>query len=70
MNRPICEFLRWKGHHGEAEAGERRFAFARNQVPYTCLKTCQPFGPDDGPAVPEGCDDSRVCFEGPPLRDS
>ncbi len=68
--KPICALLRWKGHHGEAELGERRFAFARNQVPYTCLKTCQPFGPDDGPAVPEGCDDSRACYVGPALRDS
>jgi len=68
--KPVCDMLRWKGHHREAEGGERRFAFARNQVPYTCLKTCQPFGPDDGPAVPEGCGEERSCFEGPPLRDS
>lgn len=69
---PICEFLRWKGQHREAEAGEQRLGtLARNQVPYTCLKTCQPWGPDDQPAVPEGCDGSRsCCFEGPPLRDS
>lgn len=57
--------LRWKGHSPDAEVGERHFAFARNQVPYTCLRTCQPWGPDDEPAVPEGCDAARPCFEAP-----
>jgi hypothetical protein len=66
----ICQFLRWKGHDREAPAAERRFAFARNQVPYTCLRTCQPWGPDDEPAVPEGCDAGRGCFAAPTLRDA
>lgn len=66
----ICQFLRWKGHSREAAPGEMRFAFARNQVPYTCLRTCQPWGPDDEPAAPEGCDGSRPCFEAIPLRDA
>ena len=64
---PVCQMLRWKGHSADAEPGERRFTFARNQVPYTCLRTCQPWGPDDEPAVPEGCDDARPCFEAPPV---
>ncbi|MBA3546584.1 MAG: hypothetical protein H0T76_08885 [Nannocystis sp.] len=70
----ICQLLRWKGFDREASPGEQRFAFARNQVPYTCLRTCQPWGPDDEPAVPEGCDEARPCFggvrPGPPLRDA
>ena len=73
---PNCHFLRWKGHDRAAGPGERSFAFARNQVPYTCLRTCQPFGPDDEPAAPECCDDARPCYEPAsppdpgPLRDA
>ncbi len=67
---PTCQFLRWKGHSRESHPGEQRFAFARNQVPYTCLRTCQPWGPDDEPAVPEGCDSGRACYEKPALRDA
>jgi hypothetical protein len=66
----ICQMLRWKGHSREATTGEQQFAFARNQVPYTCLRTCQPWGPDDEPAVPEGCDAGRSCFAAPTLRDA
>lgn len=67
---PACQMLRWKGHDRAAGPGERSFAFARNQVPYTCLRTCQPFGPDDEPAAPERCDRERPCYEAPPLRDA
>ncbi len=66
----ICQFLRWKGYDREASIAERQFAFTRNQVPYTCLRTCQPWGPDDEPAVPEGCDAGRRCFATPALRDA
>ena len=51
VSPPICQHLRWKGRSREATTGEQQFAFARNQVPYTCLRTCQPWGPDDEPAV-------------------
>jgi hypothetical protein len=66
----ICQMLRWKGYDREAPTAERQFAFTRNQVPYTCLRTCQPWGPDDEPAVPEGCDAGRSCFAAPTLRDA
>lgn len=67
---PFCQYLRWKGFDRAAGPGERGFAFARNQVPYTCLRTCQPFGPDDEPAAPERCDGARPCFEAAELRDA
>jgi hypothetical protein len=73
MSKPspqICQLLRWKGYDREAAVSEREFAFARNQVPYTCLRTCQPWGPDDEPALPEGCDAGRSCYAAPVLRDA
>lgn len=64
----ICNFLRWKGHTRDiAELGEVQLTFARNQVPYTCLQTCQPWGPDDELAAPECCNDSRPCYRPSPL---
>jgi hypothetical protein len=59
----LCRFLRWKGVHDVRTEQELIAAFARNEVPYSCLKTCQPWGPDEALAVPEDCDISRECFE-------
>lgn len=33
------------------------------ELPCTCLKTMQLFGPDDEPASLEACNASRACFE-------
>lgn len=48
----LCRFLRWKGVHDVRTEQELRAAFARNEVPYSCLKTCQPWGPDEALAAP------------------
>jgi hypothetical protein len=71
----ICRHLRWKSYTRDAEdLDEFEVTFARNQVPYTCLRTCQPWGPDEELAVPEGCNGARACYErsplAPPLRDT
>ena len=58
----VCEMLRWKGHDPECEPDEIASVFLKNQVPYTCLCTCQPWGVDDGPATPETCNSKRACF--------
>jgi len=64
----ICRNLRWKGFARDAEdLDEFHHTFARNQVPYSCLRTCQPWGPDDELAAPECCNDSRPCFQQSPL---
>ncbi len=64
----LCRYLRWKGYAPDAaELAEFELTFARNQVPYSCLHTCQPWGPDDDLAAPERCDDSRPCYEASPL---
>ena len=57
-----CRNLRWKGYDEELEAEEVEFATTRNTIPYTCLRTCQPWGVDDGPAAPETCIQGRPCF--------
>lgn len=59
----VCGYLRWKSSREWTDEQELELAFARNQVPYTCLHTGQPWGPNDEPAAPECCDDRRACFE-------
>lgn len=59
-----CRMLRWKGFYADEWPAEVALAeaVARNDAPYSCLKTCQPFGPDDGPAAPETCGEERACW--------
>lgn len=59
----LCVNLRWKSASRESEDDEEILAaFRRNAVPYTCLSTCQNFGPDGDVVAPEFCDPSRSCF--------
>jgi hypothetical protein len=67
MALELCRWLRWKSFTRDAEPGEFHLAFARNNVPYTCLRTCQPWGPDEDMAIPEGCNSARTCYEASPL---
>lgn len=64
----LCRSLRWKSWYGTDAFTEADLAdlFRSNEVPYSCLQTCQPWGPDDAPAVPEQCDSSRRCFRPSP----
>ena len=66
MKLELCRSLRWKGYHEDLEAEEVVATFIRNRVPYTCLKTCQPFGPDENLCAPELCKGQRECFERSP----
>ena len=61
----LCEHLRWKGWYGQvwATADDLRVMFERNDVPYDCTRTCQPWGPDEDVAAPEACTRERVCFQ-------
>lgn len=64
----LCSKLRWKGFSREIEGvDELALVFARNHVQYSCLTTCQPWGPDDELAAPECCNGARPCFEPSPL---
>jgi hypothetical protein len=60
----LCRSLRWKSWYGTDAFSEAELVatFRSNEVPYTCLQTCQAWGPDDAPAVPERCDGTRSCF--------
>ncbi|MCA9716011.1 MAG: hypothetical protein KC468_15135 [Myxococcales bacterium] len=59
----ICRNLRWKSASRDSdEAAVIMAVFARNQVPYSCLRTCQAWGPDGDAATPELCDRDRDCY--------
>lgn len=64
----LCRFLRWKSwyHHESFTPDELAAVYAHNEVPYTCLKTCHPWGPDDDVAAPERCGPDRACFRASP----
>jgi hypothetical protein len=61
----LCRHLRWKSFYGRDWGGaeELEATFAWNEVPYDCLRTSQPWGPDEHPATPECCGAQRSCFE-------
>jgi hypothetical protein len=64
----LCAHLRWKSLHG-AEARTLREVLelaASSQVPFTCLRSCRSWGPDDQLASPELCGSERPCFETSP----
>ena len=60
----LCRYLRWKGLYGRRfrDGAELDVALRQNDVPYSCLRTCQPWGPDDAMTVPERCQPGRSCF--------
>jgi hypothetical protein len=59
----LCRFLRWKGVHDIRNEEDLKLAFMKNEVPYSCLRTCQAWGPDESIAAPEDCNATRSCFE-------
>lgn len=64
----LCKHLRWKSITRDLEDPEQiAWAFARNQVPYSCLRTCHSWGPDDELAAPERCRSGRACYVAAPL---
>ena len=61
----LCRFLRWKGCFDRPLGTEAalREVLQLNDVPYECLHTCRPWGPDDDVAALERCQPERSCFE-------
>ena len=61
----LCRFLRWKSYYALEVVTPSALAeqVSRNEVPYSCLRTCQSWGPDDEVAAPEACGSDRPCFE-------
>jgi hypothetical protein len=64
----LCRSLRWKGWYAVEVFTATTLAehVTANEVPYSCLRTCQAWGPDDAPATPERCDGTRPCFSPSP----
>jgi hypothetical protein len=64
----LCRYLRWKSQ--SRESGEPRWvleSLIRSQTQFSCLKTCQPWGPDDDAVAPECCTPERSCYVPDPL---
>jgi len=60
----LCRYLRWKGFYGRdwADGVGLQAALDESDVPFSCLKTCEAWGPDDSPAAPETCGSHRSCY--------
>jgi hypothetical protein len=57
----LCKSLRWKGFHSRdwSSPEELIARLVQPEVPFSCLRTCQPWGPDDGPSAPGDCASHR-----------
>ncbi len=60
-----CTWLQWKLSTDDRRGGTEADAFARNMTPYSCLETCEPWGPDGDLAAPELCHSGRSCHQFP-----
>ncbi len=60
----LCDHLRCKSLYGARWRTEDELdaALLRNDVPFSCLKTCASWGPDDDLVAPERCQPERGCF--------
>ena len=59
----LCKHLRWKSHSRDTGDPAAIYeSLTRNQVPFSCLKTCTNVGPDDDLVAPELCHGNRECF--------
>jgi len=61
----LCRFLRWKGYYGRrwTSTEDLEAVLEANEVQYSCLRTCEAWGPDDTPAALDCCGSARRCFE-------
>jgi hypothetical protein len=68
---PRCRHLRWKSFAFGDDDGDDPIALAesllKRQVPFSCLRTCQAWGPDDDLVSPEDCTPVRACFVPVPI---
>jgi hypothetical protein len=60
----LCRHLRWKTFSRDHDDPRAILAsLQRNQVPFSCLRTCQAWGPDEDVVSPGACCAGRECFE-------
>ncbi len=64
----LCRWMRAKSLYGRdvVEEAELASLYALNDVPWTCNRTAQPWGPDDRVCEPGSCGARRSCFEPSP----
>lgn len=64
----LCRSLRWKSFYMQKSfsAEDLQLLFSLNEVPYSCLQTCEAWGPDEALSAPERCQPGRGCFEPSP----
>lgn len=64
----LCRSLRWKGLLGIDRLDREQLAvqYAIADAQFSCLGTCQAWGPDDDLAAPELCQPGRSCFSPSP----
>ena len=64
----LCNHLRWKAFYGAdwPDHQAMELAMKLSDSPFSCLRTCQPWGPDGHQCAPEGCQPERSCFEPSP----
>ncbi len=69
MSEPLCRHLRWKSFAREAAGtDDLRWSLRRRQVPFSCLRTCEAWGPDDELVSDAECTPQRACFVPLPPR--
>ncbi|MCB9777558.1 MAG: hypothetical protein H6742_03255 [Alphaproteobacteria bacterium] len=61
----LCNSLRWKAFYGNSWRTREELAAALtlSDCPFSCLKTCQSWGPDGELVAPGHCSPDRGCFE-------
>lgn len=61
----MCRWLRWKGVHARdwQRPDDLQATLERWDVPFSCLRTTEPCGPDGDLVEPESCGAHRTCFE-------
>jgi hypothetical protein len=61
----LCAWIRSKSLYGRTfrDADDIDQALRRRDVPFSCLQTCQAWGPDDDLVEPGRCQQGRGCFE-------
>lgn len=61
----LCRWMRSKALYGRELLSEEELAslYLQNDVPWSCNRTAQPWGPDEGVCEPGGCGRHRTCFE-------
>ena len=66
LHRPIacCAKLRSNSMHYSPDERPGKLRMSEETV-FTCLKTCEPQGPDNGLANPPMCQRGRVCYVEP-----